>query len=113
MSSYSGKRHNSIKHNRKAQEDFYIVDWFHGDLCTTGCEVHMNFTHESACLKADNVSDEVVTIHILQDVLKMLPLYTWVFFEINRFFKNHRYDNPSCIYSTPDTSFHWMEDFMG
>jgi hypothetical protein len=28
--------------------------------------------------------------------------------------KKHRSNNSSCIYSTPDTNFHWMEqDFVG
>jgi hypothetical protein len=32
----------------------------------------MNFADESACLTADNVRNEVVTIHKSQEVLKML-----------------------------------------
>jgi hypothetical protein len=39
------------------REDFYFVCRFHGsvlhgDRCTAGCEAHMNFADESACLKA-------------------------------------------------------------
>jgi hypothetical protein len=45
----------------------------HGDRCIAGCEAHTNFVDE--CLLADNVWDEVVTIHRSQ-VSKMLPLYT-------------------------------------
>jgi hypothetical protein len=48
----------------------------HGDRCTAGCEAHTNFADESACLKADNVQNEVVTIHRSQAMLKMLPFYT-------------------------------------
>jgi hypothetical protein len=61
------------------REDFYFVDRFHGsalhsDRCAAGCEAHMNFADESACLTADNVRNEVVTIHRSQ-MLKMLSLY--------------------------------------
>jgi hypothetical protein len=50
------------------REDFYFVDRFHGsalhdDRCTAGCEVHTNFADESVCLMANNVRNEVVTIH--------------------------------------------------
>jgi hypothetical protein len=49
------------------REDFYFVDWFngsvrHGEQCTAGCEAHMNFVNESACLMANNVQNEIVTI---------------------------------------------------
>jgi hypothetical protein len=62
-------------------EDFYFVDLFHGsalhgDRLTAGCEAHTNFADESICLLADNVHNEVVTIHRSQEVLKMLFLYT-------------------------------------
>jgi hypothetical protein len=51
-------------------------------------EEHMNFAHVSACLTTDNVRNEgrVVTIHRSQ-VLKMLSLYTQIFFAINCFVK--------------------------
>jgi hypothetical protein len=63
------------------KEDFCFVDRFHGsalhgEQCAACCEAHTNFTDESACLMADNVWNEVVTIHRSQDVLKMLSLYT-------------------------------------
>jgi hypothetical protein len=53
----------------KYREDFYSVDQFHGsvlhsDRGTTCREAHMNFADESECLTADNISNEVVTIHI-------------------------------------------------
>jgi hypothetical protein len=53
------------------REDFYFVDWFHssahhGDRCTTGCEAHMDFADEAACLKADNIRNEG----------KFLPFFT-------------------------------------
>jgi hypothetical protein len=48
----------------------------HGDWCTTGCEVRMNFADESICLFTNNVQNEVVTIHRSQEVLKMLSLST-------------------------------------
>jgi hypothetical protein len=38
-------------------------------------EEHTNFTDESACLTADIVGNEVVTIHRSQNVFKMLSLY--------------------------------------
>jgi hypothetical protein len=65
----------------KYREDFYFVDWFHGsalhgDRSAACCEAHTNFPDESACLTADNVRNEVVTIHRLQEVFKMLSLYT-------------------------------------
>jgi hypothetical protein len=40
--------------------------------CAACCEAHTNFADESACLKADNVRNEVVTIHRSQVVLKIL-----------------------------------------
>jgi hypothetical protein len=69
------------KHNSKYRENFCFVDRLHGsaphgDRCTAGCEAHTNFADESACLTADNVRNEVVTIHRSQEVLKMLSLYT-------------------------------------
>jgi hypothetical protein len=46
-------------------------------------EVHSNFADESALPTADNVRNEVVTIHITQEVLKMLPsLHVDIFFAI-------------------------------
>jgi hypothetical protein len=62
-------------------EGVYFADRFHssalhGYRCIIGREVHMNFADESACLTADNVRNEVVTIHRSQVVLKMLSLYT-------------------------------------
>jgi hypothetical protein len=44
----------------------------HGDRCAACREMHTNFADESACLTADNVRNEVVTIHRSQEVLKML-----------------------------------------
>jgi hypothetical protein len=62
-------------------EDFYFVDWFYGSALHsnqgTSCgKAHMNFAEESACLTTDNVWNKNVTIHISQEVLKMLSLYT-------------------------------------
>jgi hypothetical protein len=34
------------------------VSALHGDRCSAGCEAHMNFAVESACLTADNVLNE-------------------------------------------------------
>jgi hypothetical protein len=50
------------------RENFCFVHRFHGstlhgDRFTAGCEAHTNFADESACLKADNFRNEVVTIH--------------------------------------------------
>jgi hypothetical protein len=69
----------TLKCHRIYIEDFYFVDWFHGsalhgDWCIAVCEVHTNFANESACLTANNVWNEVVTIHRSQ-VLKMPSLY--------------------------------------
>jgi hypothetical protein len=63
------------------REDFYFVDWFHGsalhgDRGAACREAHTNFSDESACLTADNVRNEVITIHRSQKVLKILSLYT-------------------------------------
>jgi hypothetical protein len=67
----------------------------------------MNFADESACLTIDDIWNEVVTIHRSQDVLKiLLPLHIDIFRSC--FVKKHRYNNPSCTYSTPDTSFNVM-----
>jgi hypothetical protein len=40
---------------------------------------HTKFADESICLLADNIWNEVVTIHRPQMVLKMLSLYKWTF----------------------------------
>jgi hypothetical protein len=57
----------------KYGEYFYCADRAHdsglqGDQCAACREAHMNFAHESA----DNIWNEVVTIHRSQEVLKML-----------------------------------------
>jgi hypothetical protein len=45
----------------------FLFCWpLHGDRCTTGCEAHTNFADEAAYLTADNVRNEVVTIHTSQ-----------------------------------------------
>jgi hypothetical protein len=49
------------------------------DQCTAGCEVDTYFANESICLLADNVRNEVVTIHRSHEVLKMLSLYMQTF----------------------------------
>jgi hypothetical protein len=59
---------------------FYFVDRFYGsvlhsDWVAVCLEAHTNFVEESACLMADNIWNEVVTIHRSQEMLKMLPLY--------------------------------------
>jgi hypothetical protein len=51
---------------------------------------YTNFGDESACLMADNVRNEVVTIHRSLVMLKMLSLYTQVSFAINYFVKKTR-----------------------
>jgi hypothetical protein len=79
----------------------------HSDWSSTGCEVHKNFADESAYLMADNIWNELVTVHISQ-VLKMLCRYTQISFAIVSL-KKYRYNNPPCTYSTPEFSFHWME----
>jgi hypothetical protein len=61
-------------------EDFHFVDQFHdsalhSDWCIAGCKAHNNFADESACLMADNIWNEVVTIHRSQEALKMLSFY--------------------------------------
>jgi hypothetical protein len=54
----------------------YLCWPVHGDRCTAGCEINTDFADESACLTADNVRNEVVTIQSSQRALKMLSLYT-------------------------------------
>jgi hypothetical protein len=63
------------------REYFYFVDRFHGSAlhgcrCADCCEAHTNFADESACLTADNIWNEVVTIQRSQEVLKMLSICT-------------------------------------
>jgi hypothetical protein len=48
------------------------------------------FADESACVTADSVRNEVVTIHRSQEALKLLSLYTYISFAINCFVKNTR-----------------------
>jgi hypothetical protein len=62
------------------REDLYFVDLFHGsahhgDQSAACHEAHLNFVDESACLTANNVRNEVVTIHRSQKTVKMLSLY--------------------------------------
>jgi hypothetical protein len=66
------------------REGFYFVDQFHGfalhgDQWAFCCEAHTNFADESACLTADNIQNEIVTIHRSEEVLKMLCHYTKIF----------------------------------
>jgi hypothetical protein len=70
------------------------VDWVHGSAlhgswCTACCGTHMNFSDESACLMADNIRNEVVTIHRSQEVLKMLSsLHIHIFSQLIVLLKN-------------------------
>jgi hypothetical protein len=59
------------------REYFYCVDQVHGcalhsGQCATCHKAHTNFANESACLTADNIQNEVVTIHRSQEMLKLL-----------------------------------------
>jgi hypothetical protein len=58
----------------------FLLCWPVPQLCALRrprhCEAHTNFADESACLTADNVRNEVATIHRSQEVLKVLSLYT-------------------------------------
>jgi hypothetical protein len=55
----------------------------HDGQCAACCEAHTNFADESACPTADNVRNEVVTIHGSQKVLKMLsPLNVDIFSQL-------------------------------
>jgi hypothetical protein len=47
----------------------------HGDRCTAR-EAHTNFADGSICLLADNVRNQVVTIHRSHVMLTILSLYT-------------------------------------
>jgi hypothetical protein len=63
------------------REEFYFVDQFHGsvlhgDQSTASCEAYTDFAYVSTCLMADNIEDEVVTIHRSQEMLKILFRYT-------------------------------------
>jgi hypothetical protein len=65
----------------KYRDDFYFVGRFHGSALhgyrgAVCCETHTNFADESACLTADYVRNDVVAIHRLQEVLKMLSIHT-------------------------------------
>jgi hypothetical protein len=69
-----------MKQAKLQRGDFYVVHRFHasalhGSWCATYCKAHLNFANESAWLLANNVRNEVVTIHGSQVVLTMLPLY--------------------------------------
>jgi hypothetical protein len=83
------------------------VDRVHGCVLhdATWYVAHMNFADELACLTANNIWNEVVTIHRSQEVLKMLSSLHLGSFCINCLVKKPRYSNPSCNYSTPDTNF--------
>jgi hypothetical protein len=74
-------------------QGIFLVTWrvhgsaIHGDQCAACCKVNANFADESACLTADNISNEVVTIHRSQKVVKMLSsLHVDIFH--NCFIKN-------------------------
>jgi hypothetical protein len=43
------------------------------------CKTHTNFVYESACLVAENIRCEAVSIHRQQVALKMLSLYMETF----------------------------------
>jgi hypothetical protein len=62
------------------RDNFTLLQWFHGstlhgDRCAAFHNVHTNFADESACLKANNVRNEVVTIYRSHEILKILSLY--------------------------------------
>jgi hypothetical protein len=62
---------------------FYSVVWFHGSaLHGDRCETHTNFADESAFLTADNVRNEVVTVHKSQHKLRMLCFYIQTFLSL-------------------------------
>jgi hypothetical protein len=100
------------------RKNFYF-DRFHGcalqsDQYTAGCKAHTNFADELVYLTADNARNELVKIHRSQEVLKMLSLYTYISFAFHCFVKKHKYNNPTCTYSIPDTNFHLTEqEFVG
>jgi hypothetical protein len=71
-------------------------------------EAHINFADESACLTAENLRNEIVTIHRSSQMVSKMPSSLHVDTFRNCFVKKHRYNNPSCTYSTPDNNFHWM-----
>jgi hypothetical protein len=41
----------------------------HGNRCTAGCDVRTNFADDLLCLLAENIRNEVATIHRSQEVL--------------------------------------------
>jgi hypothetical protein len=82
------------------KEYFYCVDrvhgsTFHGGPCAACREAHTNFADESACLTADNVRNQLVTMHRSQEILKMLSFLHVDSFR-NCFVKKHTCNNPSC-----------------
>jgi hypothetical protein len=50
-----------------------------GDRCTISCKGHTNFADKPICLLANNIQNEVVTIHRLQQMMKMLSLHMSTF----------------------------------
>jgi hypothetical protein len=99
-----------VFHICKRRKDFYSVDRFHSSTLQcdrrSACrEAHTNFAADSERLTANNIRNEVVTIHRSQEVLQMLSLYMYKIFTINCFVRKHRYNNSSCTYNTPDNNF--------
>jgi hypothetical protein len=88
------------------------VDQVHGSAlhsgqCATCCEAHTNFADESACLTADYVPNEVVIIHRLQMVLKMLSSLHFDILHTCFVKKTHVQQSFLHLQHT-NTNFHWM-----
>jgi hypothetical protein len=60
------------------KEHFYLLTGstalLHGDQCIASCEVHMNFSDDSACLTDKNIWKEVVP-QITRGVENAVPLH--------------------------------------
>jgi hypothetical protein len=54
---------------------FLFSSLVHGGRCAACSEAHTNFADESPCLTAEDIRNEVLTIHRSREVLKMLSLY--------------------------------------
>lgn len=83
---------------------------FHCNRCATYCKAHVRFADESEWLTGDNVWNEIVnSSHITGRFANaVLATCTCIYFSQLIVSLNHRYNNPSCTYSTPDTNFHWV-----
>jgi hypothetical protein len=58
------------------QKDCHLYWLFRSNQLIAGCEAHTDFDGESICVLAENVWNEVLTIHRSQEVSQMQSPYT-------------------------------------